>query len=355
MMLSLVVLAAGARLYRYQRPMGSPFTRFLQVIVAAARNNCRGAKAGHGAVLYEVGTQESAIKGARKLTHTAQYMFLDKASVQTDQEEASTASPWRLCTVTQVEELKSFIRVLPVWASTIALAISFAQNSTFFVSQAAVMDRRLGRHFKIPAGSVPVFGAINALLLVPIYEKWMVPLLRRRTGHRRGISSLQRMGLGLVVSVIAMGSAALVERNRRRDPSPMEVSVFWLFPQIFLVGTAEVFTYVGQLEFFYDEATDGTRSISSAMFLSEIGIGSWLNTALVKIVVGTTGGEEKGWLRHNLNSSRLDYYYWVLAGVNAVNFVIYLWAAVKYKGKNAGVVRVVRDEGLVELGGPSKG
>lgn len=274
--------------------------------------------------------------------------FLDKASVQTDPEQANTRSPWKLSTVTQVEELKSFIRVLPIWASTIALAISFAQNSTFFVSQAAIMDRNLGPHFQIPAGSVPVFGAINALLLVPIYEQWVVPFLRRRTGHRRGISSLQRMGLGLVVSVFAMVSGALVERNRRSDPNPRDVSVFWLFPQIFLMGTAEVFTYVGQLEFFYDEATDGTRSISSAMFLCEIGIGSWLNTALIKIVEGTTGGEEKGWLRHDLNSSRLDYYYWVLAGINAVNFLVYLWIAFKYKGKNAGAVT---DVSLVDLGG----
>jgi peptide/histidine transporter 3/4 len=72
------------------------------------------------------------------------------------------------------------------------------------------------------------------------------------------------------------------------------MSVFWLFPQFFLIGSAEVFSYVGQLEFFYDEATDGTRSISSAMFLSEIGIGSWLSTAIVKIIERATGGEEKG-------------------------------------------------------------
>ncbi|OWM80886.1 hypothetical protein CDL15_Pgr006917 [Punica granatum] len=322
---------------------------FSVVIVAATRNHFGGVKVGNGTVLYEVRTRESSIKGARKLAHTKQYRFLDKAAALTDPENANTGSPWRLCTVTQVEELKSFIRVLPIWASTIALAISFSQNSTFFVSQAAIMDRSIGPHFKIPAGSVPVFGAINALVLVPIYEKWIVPFLRWRTGHRRGISSLQRMGLGLIISVIAMASGALVERNRRNDPNPRAVSVFWLFPQIFLMGMAEVFTYVGQLEFFYDEATDGTRSISSAMFLCEFGIGSWLNTALIKIVGGTTGGEQKGWLRNDLNSSRLDYYYWVLTGISAANFFVYLWIACRYKGKSAAGAGVT-DESLVEMG-----
>lgn len=133
-----------------------------------------------------------------------------------------------------------------------------------------------------------------------------------------------------------MVSAALVEKKRRDHSKPLTMSVFWLLPQFFLIGSAEVFTYVGQLEFFYDEATDGTRSISSAMFLSEIGIGSWLSTAIVKIVEGATGGEEKGWLRNDLNKSRLDYFYWVLTAINGANFMVYLLVAWKYKGRASG-------------------
>lgn len=104
-----------------------------------------------------------------------------------------------------------------------------------------------------------------------------------------------------------------------------------------------MFTYVGQLEFFYDEATDGTRSLGSALFLSELGIGSWLSTAIVKIIERATGGEEKGWLRNNLNHSRLDYFYWLLAVISATNFLAYLVVAWKYKGKT-GVDGSVRDE-----------
>lgn len=248
--------------------------------------------------------------------------------------------------MTQVEEFKSFIRVLPIWASTIALSISFAQLSTFFVSQANLTDRKLGSQFEIPAGSVPVFAAINALILVPVYEKLIVPFLRSKTGNRRGITSLQRMGVGLFISIFALASAALVEKKRRS--SEFNHSVFWLFPQFFLIGSAEVFTYVGQLEFFYDEATDGTRSICSAMFLSEIGIGSWLSTAIVKIIEATTGGVENGWLRNNLNKSRLDYFYWILAGINGVNFLVYIIVASWYKGRN-GSKKSVRDESMVEF------
>ncbi|CAA0843428.1 Protein NRT1/ PTR FAMILY 8.1 [Striga hermonthica] len=333
--------------YRYQRPAGSAFTRFAQVIVAAVRN--RVVEVGGG--LYEVEeSKECEIHGATKLAHTQQYRFLDKAAVVTDPAHAAagTRNQWRLCTVTQVEELKCIVRIIPVWASTIALAISYSQISTFFVAQAATMDRSLSPTFSIPAGSTPVFSAVNALLVVPLYERLAVPLLRARTGHPRGITSLQRIGAGLLVSVPAMVSAAVVERNRRSTAGGPRPSVFWLFPQCFLMGMAEVLAYVGQLEFFYDEATDGTRSISSAVFLSEFGIGSWLSSALVEIVGRTTGGAAEGWLRDDLNQSRLDNFYWLLAGINVVNFAVYLWVARRYKGRRVAEPAVAAAE---ELGG----
>lgn len=73
MICSIIILAAGVPYYRYQKPIGSPFTRFLQVVVASLNNHFRGVQVGNEADLYEVRTEESAIVGARKLTHTAQY------------------------------------------------------------------------------------------------------------------------------------------------------------------------------------------------------------------------------------------------------------------------------------------
>lgn len=73
MVCSVFILAAGIPYYRYQKPMGSPFTRFLQVIVASVRNHYKGVQLGREAVLYEVNTQESDISGARKLAQTKQY------------------------------------------------------------------------------------------------------------------------------------------------------------------------------------------------------------------------------------------------------------------------------------------
>jgi len=73
MFFSIVILVAGIRFYRFQEPMGSPFTRFVQVMWASVRNHLHGVQVGHQTELYEVNTNESDIKGAQKLSHTIQY------------------------------------------------------------------------------------------------------------------------------------------------------------------------------------------------------------------------------------------------------------------------------------------
>ncbi|KAL8252035.1 hypothetical protein R6Q59_035728 [Mikania micrantha] len=334
MFASVVILAAGFPRYRYKKPMGSVFTRFVQVIVVSVRNHYKGVQVSPEVKLYEVATEESAILGARKLSHTPQYRFLDKAAVVEDPEVTDINDPWKVCTVTQVEELKTFLRVFPVWASTIALSLCLAQQSTFFLAQSKILDRRLGPNFIIPPGSMQVFAVINAFITVPIYEKFVVPILQRKTNHHRGLTSLQRMGFGLFISIFSVASAAATEHMRRNHPNPETLSVFWLVPQYFILGGAESFTYVGQLEFFYDEATDGMKSVCGALFLSEIGIGSWVNSALVKIVEQATGTGDNGWLRDDLNESKLDYYYLILAAISAVNLLLYIWVARRYKGRN---------------------
>ena len=55
--------------------------------------------------------------------------LFDKAAIVGDSETTSTTpiNPWRLCTVTQVEELKTVLRVIPVAMTTMFLYITIAQ------------------------------------------------------------------------------------------------------------------------------------------------------------------------------------------------------------------------------------
>lgn len=68
---AVVSFFSGTRLYRNQRPGGSPLTRICQVIVASFRKS-RVEVPTDKSVLYETSDEESVVKGSRKLDHTKQ-------------------------------------------------------------------------------------------------------------------------------------------------------------------------------------------------------------------------------------------------------------------------------------------
>lgn len=244
--------------------------------------------------------------------------------------------------MTQVEELKSIIRILPIWASGIVFATVYSQMSTLFVEQGDKMDPSMGPHFDIPAASLSVFDTISVITWVPIYDRLIVPLARKYTGHERGFTQLQRMGIGLVISIFSMVAAAIVEiirldlvkKHNYYDLKQMPMSIFWQVPQYFLVGAAEVFTFIGQLEFFYDQAPDAMRSMCSALSLTTVALGNYLSTLLVTIVTkATTRHGKLGWIPDNLNHGHLDYFFLLLVVLSVLNFLVYLCLARWYKYK----------------------
>ncbi|KAK4342777.1 hypothetical protein RND71_038593 [Anisodus tanguticus] len=114
-----LLVNTSTKLYRNQKPGGSPLTRIFQVIVASFRK-FKVKVPRDGSVLFETGDEESAVQGSRKLNHTEQLSFFDKAAVETQSDRIKgSINPWSFCTVTQVEELKSIIRLLPIWATGI--------------------------------------------------------------------------------------------------------------------------------------------------------------------------------------------------------------------------------------------
>ena len=115
--------------------------------------------------------------------------------------------------MTQVEELKVIIGMLPIWTTGIVFFAVLAQFSSTFLEQGRSMNKSVGA-FAIPPASLASFDAVSVLIWVPVYDRVLVPAARRLTGSARGISELQRYGAGLLVSVLVMATAALVETRR---------------------------------------------------------------------------------------------------------------------------------------------
>ncbi|MCD7446164.1 Peptide transporter ptr1 [Datura stramonium] len=343
MAIALVFFFAGTRLYRLQPPGGSPLTRILQVLVASMRKWFVKPPADK-TLLYETANEESSIKGSRKLAHTHKFSFLDKSAVVTASDKVNgSVNPWRLCTATQVEEVKCIISLLPVWACCIVFTTVYSQMNTTFVLQGNTMDRHMGAHFRIPSASLAVFETLSVILWVLIYDQFIIPLARKFTGHARGFTQLQRMGIGLLISTLSMIAAAIVEVGRLNyikrkgyyDLKTIPMSIFWQVPQYVLIGCAGVFTLIGQLEFFYDQAPDAMRSLCSALSLMAIALGSYLSTLIVTIV---TRNKKLGWITENLNRGHLDYFFWLLVILSFINFMVFLLVSRLYVYKKAWAV-----------------
>ncbi|OIT27571.1 protein nrt1 ptr family 5.7, partial [Nicotiana attenuata] len=79
-----------------------------------------------------------------------------------------------------------------------------SQAATFFIKQGVQLNRKIIHNFEIPPASIFALAAVGMIISVTIYEKILVPVLRRATGNERGISILQRIGIGMIYSVSTM-------------------------------------------------------------------------------------------------------------------------------------------------------
>ncbi|XP_011091838.1 protein NRT1/ PTR FAMILY 5.4-like [Sesamum indicum] len=337
---ALVVFLIGSRSYRRQAPVGSPFTRVAQVVVAAVRKRRLAEGEGRGIFVEEDGGT------VHPLARTSQFRFLDKATMIDDKDTSTEKrNPWRLCSSNQVEEVKLLLQLIPIWFSCLMFAVVTAQLGTYFTKQGSTMVRTITPTFHIPPASFQVFTGLTILASVLLYERALVPIARAITGRASGITILQRIGTGLVLSILAMAVAASVEAKRvniARDnglvdepKSVVPMAIWWLVPQYVICGLSDVFTVVGLQELFYDQMPVEMRSVGAAAYISVIGIGSFLSSGLICIVQGVSsrGGHE--WLGDNINRANLEYFYWVLAALSAVNLCGYVCLARRFVYKSA--------------------
>ncbi|KAG9134468.1 hypothetical protein Leryth_019924 [Lithospermum erythrorhizon] len=346
--LSIPVFLSASTFYRNKIPTGSPLTTIAKVLIAATMNACssrssRNVIASLNSSPYMPNAFPQEVKNIKDVelieTPSENLKFLNRAIY------SEPSSKDLKCSLQQVEDVKIVIQILPIFGCTIMLSCCLAQLSTYSVEQAASMDRTLGS-MKVPPASLPIFPVIFIMILAPIYDHFIVPFARRVTKSEMGISHLQRIGIGLILSIIAMAIAALVEIKRRNvatesglidSKEPLPLTFFWIAFQYLFLGSADLFTLAGLLEFFFTEAPTSMRSLATSLSWASLAMGYYLSTVIVSIVNGVTGdSSSRAWLSgHNLNRYRLDLFYWLMCGLSTLNFFHYLFWAMRYKYKGS--------------------
>jgi solute carrier family 15 (peptide/histidine transporter), member 3/4 len=251
------------------------------------------------------------------------FRFLNKACILNNEATGNRRSSWNTCTVEQVENLKSALSVMPMWSAMVM--ISVVQGSSFGVLQAATMNRRIGKSFEIPAGSISFFDIMTFTVWSGCYEPYVVPLLRKITGRRRVLTLKQRMAISVFLCTLSMAVASAVEAHRREaaaKPGALPISVLWLVPQYVLSGLSGGFGSIAQIEFYYAVLPKSMGSFVLALLFFGGGVANIESTVIVKLVnIVTSKGGAAPWISNDLNRGRYDCYYLLIAVLCAIDLV----------------------------------
>ncbi|XP_041016347.1 protein NRT1/ PTR FAMILY 1.2-like [Juglans microcarpa x Juglans regia] len=325
-------------LYVKRKAKKSLFTGFAQVLIVSYKNRKLPFPDRSSGGLYHHGKNLLLVSPTEKLR------LLNKACIIRDPEvdinqDGSASNPWSLCTTEQVEELKALIKVIPLWSTGIIVSISVSQ-STFPILQANSMDRHITSSFQIPAASFGLFAVIVITIWVALYERVTLPLASKIIGKPVRPGPVKRMGIGTFLSCMAMVISAVVEHIRLRKAireghandahAVLDMSALWLVPQYCLIGLAEAFNALGQIEFYYSEFPKSMSSIATSLFGLGMAVASLLASLILSTVddLSSRGGKES-WVSNNINKGHYDYYYWLLAVVMFLNlpyFIVCSWA-----------------------------
>ncbi|CAN7043541.1 hypothetical protein BRARA_B02868 [Brassica rapa] len=332
--ISIIIFLVGTPFYRHKRPMGSPFTKMARVIVASLRK-AQAPMSRDPTCFHELPLLEYESKRTFLIHPTRNLRFLDRASLKT-----GPTNKWSLCTTTEVEETKQMLRMLPVLFITFVPSMMLAQVITLFVKQGTLLNRHITSNFSIPPASLVGFTTFSMLITIVIYDQIFVKLARKLTGNPRGITLLQRMGIGIFLHILIMIIASVTERYRLKVAAdhglvhqtavPLPLTIFVLLPQFVLMGLADTFLEVAKLEFFYDQAPESMKSLGTSYMTTSLAAGNFMSSFLLSTVARVTKNQGRGWILNNLNESRLDHYYMLFAVINLVNFIFFLMVSKFY-------------------------
>ncbi|KAI3726908.1 hypothetical protein L1987_66715 [Smallanthus sonchifolius] len=354
MFMSCAVFFMGTWIYVIVKPEDSPLTSIFQVLVATIKKRKLTVPEEPSVSLFNHVSTKSI---NAKLPYNNQLKFLNKAAIITPNDninpDGTSGNQWTLCSIQQIEEVKCVLKTIPIWLTCILYSVSLNNMQTYTVFQAIQSDRRFKQSsFHIPAASYTVFQMLALTVWIAIYDRLVVPCLRKITNKWQGISLLQRIGVGIGIAIFTMLIAAIVE-TKRRDLAHSKPTIgfargkgaissmsgFWLVIQLVVAGLSEGFAVIGFIEFFYKQFPENMKSFAGSFLFCGFGISSYLSSFLISIVHRTTRegeGGSRNWLAQDLNEARLDYFYYLCTGLEVLNFIYYLMVAKWYKYKGTG-------------------
>uniref|UniRef100_A0A1I8GGK1 MFS domain-containing protein n=1 Tax=Macrostomum lignano TaxID=282301 RepID=A0A1I8GGK1_9PLAT len=231
-----------------------------------------------------------------------------------------------------VRGTKQVLILIPLMLPFIGFWCIYNQMQSTYLLQAERMDLSIGT-FRLPAASLSLFNSLAIILVTPLLDLVIFPLIRRFAAVTK-ISLLKRIGLGFALAIVSVVIAGFLEIQRKSELNrsggfeqelsgrTYNASNLNILLQFFLIGTGEVFAASTGMELVYNNCPDQLKSVTMGVYLAMNGLGSYLGSLLVAIVGAATTADP--WLPEDINTGHLEYFCFLLAGVATAFLLLFL-------------------------------
>lgn len=367
-LISLSMLVFGSKKIYAMTPTGSVLTSFAKVTKAALKN--APTKKGHilltGLALLFIAILASIPSfffDAPALDYTLAAIIMIACAIMiifgrdsTWMNNAAISNPamYSLDDV-NVKAGRDVYRLFPYMAFAIPFWGIYNQMNTGFISQGCQMSNLVGT-FRVAPTTMPTYNSIVIIIIMPILNYVIYPSFKKCGGGRFTLTPLRRIGIGFVVTALAMIFAAIMENARRNAPIVMtecdqaaielnwctaaqegdsipelsscyayeagdtashipknDLTIFWQILSYGCIGIAECMVAATYYDFFYSQVPAEMRSVCQALQMLTTSLGTMVGAVINSICIS--------WLPNNLNDGHQDYLYYVNAA-----FMLIFWA-----------------------------